>query len=373
MKQALRLARRAEGCTSPNPMVGAVVVKAGRVVGRGFHRRAGSPHAEVEALTQAGRRARGATLYVTLEPCNHYGRTPPCSDAIIRAGVADVVVGAQDPNPITNGQGLAKLRRSGIRVTNGVVEYEARRLNAPFEKAMVSKLPWVMAKVGQSLDGKIATATGQSRWITSAPSRRLSHQWRRRVDAVLVGIHTILRDDPRLTARSPRRSLPGGRGKGASRRGWPVKIVVDSQLRTPPTARCLTAHPAAPTIIATTVHRPARQAWLERRGAEVFVFAPRQGRVPLRRLFKRLVTRGIHSVMIEGGGEVLASALAERLVDRIVWFIAPTLIGGRNAPGSIGGEGIGRLAQAIRLADLEVRRVGPDLCVEARVVYPKSR
>lgn len=361
MKQALRLARRAEGRTSPNPMVGAVVVKDGRVVGQGFHRRAGSPHAEVEALTQAGRRARGATLYVTLEPCNHYGRTPPCSDAIIRAGIAQVVIGARDPNPITNGRGLVKLRRSGIRVTNGVAEQEARRLNAPFEKAMVSRLPWVMAKVGQSLDGKIATASGQSRWITSALSRRLSHAWRRRVDAVLVGVHTILRDDPRLTARA-----------GTARRGRPVKIIVDSRLRIPSTASCLTARPAAPTIIATTVHRPSRQALLERRGAEVIVFPPRQGRVPLRRLFEHLVARGIHSVLIEGGGEVLAGALAERLVDRIVWFVAPVLIGGRSSPSSIGGRGVSRLSQAIRLADMTVHRVGPDLCVEARVVYPKA-
>jgi len=361
MKVALRLARRAEGCTSPNPMVGAVVVKDGRVIGRGFHRRAGSPHAEIEALTQAGRRARGATLYITLEPCNHHGRTPPCSDAIIRAGIAQVVIGARDPNPITNGRGLAKLRRTGIRITNGVMEDEARRLNAPFEKAMVSKLPWVVAKVGQSLDGKIATASGQSRWITSPAARRLSHQWRRRVDAVLVGLHTILRDNPRLTARA-----------GTARRGRPVRIIVDSQLRTPPTARCLTASPEAPTIIATTVHRPARQARLERHGAQVLVLPPRQGRVPLRRLCERLVTRGIHSVLIEGGGEVLASAFAERLVDRIVWFIAPVLIGGRSAPSSIGGEGIPRLGQAVRLADTRVRRVGPDLCVEARIVYPRN-
>ena len=361
MTQALRLARRAEGRTSPNPMVGAVVVKGGRVIGQGFHRRAGAPHAEIEALRQAGRRARGSALYVTLEPCNHYGRTPPCSDAIIRAGVASVVIGARDPNPITNGQGLAKLRRTGIRVTHGVMEHEARRLNAPFEKAMVAKLPWVIAKAGQSLDGKIATAAGQSRWITSEASRRVGQAWRGRVDAVLVGIHTILRDDPRLTARG-----------GPSQRGRPVKIIVDSQLRTPPAARCLSARPAAPTIIATTVRRPSRQALLERRGASVMVLPPRQGRVPLRRLFRSLVARGIHSILIEGGGEVLAGALAERLVDRIAWFIAPTLIGGRRAPGSVGGEGVSHLQQAIRLADVTVSRVGPDLCVEARVVYPKK-
>jgi diaminohydroxyphosphoribosylaminopyrimidine deaminase/5-amino-6-(5-phosphoribosylamino)uracil reductase len=237
---------------------------------------------------------------------------------------------------------------------------EARRLNAPFEKAMVSKLPWVVAKVGQSLDGKIATATGRSQWITSADARRLGHQWRRRVDAVLIGIHTMLRDDPRLTART-----------GTARRGRPIKIIVDSRLRTPPTARCLSARPAAVTIIATTVRRPSRQALLEQRGAEVLVFEARKGRVPLRRLFQILAQRGIQSVLIEGGGEVLAGALAERLVDRIVWFVAPVLIGGRRAPSSIGGEGIRRLGQAVRLAEMTVHRVGPDLCIEARVVYPK--
>ena len=362
MRVALRLARTAEGRTAPNPMVGAVLVKAGRIIGQGFHRRAGCPHAEIEALSKAGRRARGATLYVTLEPCNHYGRTGPCSDAIIRAGIAQVVIAARDPNPMTNGRGLAKLRRTGIRVTSGVLEEEAQRLNEPFRKAMVARLPWVIAKVGQSLDGKIATVTGQSRWITSKAARQLGHQWRRRVDAIMVGIRTILQDDPRLTARS-----------GPPRPGRPVKVVVDSRLRMPLRARCLSARPRAPTIIATTMRRSARQALLERRGADVLVFPSQKGRVPLRRLFHTLARRGMQSVLIEGGGEVLASAFAERLVDRIVWFIAPALIGGRSSPGSIGGEGVGRLAQAIRLADMTVRRVGPDLCVEARVVYPGAR
>jgi diaminohydroxyphosphoribosylaminopyrimidine deaminase/5-amino-6-(5-phosphoribosylamino)uracil reductase len=363
MRLALCLARRAEGRTAPNPMVGAVLVKAGRIIGQGFHRRAGGPHAEVEALSNAGRRARGATLYVTLEPCNHYGRTPPCCDAIIRAGIAQVVVAARDPNPITNGRGLAKLRRTGIRVTRGVLEEEARRLNAPFQKAMVSKLPWVVAKVGQSLDGKIATASGQSQWITSPAARRLGHQWRRRVDAIVVGIRTILRDDPRLTARSP-----------TNRRNRPIKVIVDSRLRVPLNARCLSAASPAPTIVATTAATTmAQRQRLERLGTEVLVFPPQRGRVPLAPLFHTLARRGIQSVLIEGGGEVLASAFAERLVDRIVWFIAPVLIGGRSSPGAIGGEGVGRLAQAVRLADMTVRRVGPDLCIEARVVYPGVR
>jgi diaminohydroxyphosphoribosylaminopyrimidine deaminase/5-amino-6-(5-phosphoribosylamino)uracil reductase len=344
-------------------MVGAVVVKEGRVIGQGFHRRAGAPHAEIEALRQAGRYARGGTLYVTMEPCNHFGRTPPCSDAIIRAGIAQVVIGARDPNPITTGLGVATLRQRGIRITRGILTDEAQRLNRPFHKAMTAKLPWVIAKAGQSLDGKIATITGESQWITGPAARRIGHQWRCRVDAIVVGIQTVLQDNPQLSAR----------GGHAPRPGRPVKVIVDSRLRMPPTARCLGARPLAPTIIATTARRPARRGLLERRGAEVLVFPPQQGRVPLRALFRALAKRGIHSVLIEGGGEVLASAFAQRLVDQIVWFIAPTLLGGRNAPSSIGGEGVGRLAQAIRLADMRVRRVGPDLCIEARVVYPKSR
>ncbi|MDP3722043.1 MAG: bifunctional diaminohydroxyphosphoribosylaminopyrimidine deaminase/5-amino-6-(5-phosphoribosylamino)uracil reductase RibD [Candidatus Omnitrophota bacterium] len=360
MRLALRLARQAQGHTSPNPMVGALVVRDGRVVGQGHHRRAGAPHAEVEALRQAGARARGATLYVTLEPCNHTGRTPPCCDAIIAAGISRVVVAAEDPNPITDGRGIARLRRKGIQVVRGVLESEAEALNEPFRKAMQTGLPFVMAKIGQSLDGKIAVAGGQSRWITSEASRRLAHRWRSRVDAILVGINTILQDDPLLTARA-----------GTPRPARPVKVIVDSRLRTPTTARCLSAQSPAPTLIATAGRHPARAAALARRGAEVLVLPPRQGRVPLRRLCRSLARRGIHSLLIEGGGEVLASALAERLVDRVVFFIAPLLIGGRATPGAIGGDGAGRLTQAIRLEDAVSRRVGPDWCIEGRVRYPR--
>lgn len=361
MRLALRLARQAQGHTSPNPMVGALVIRDGRVVGQGYHRRAGAPHAEVEALRQAGARARNATLYVTLEPCNHTGRTPPCCDAIIAAGISHVVVAAKDPNPITNGRGITRLRREGIQVVRGVLESEAQALNEPFRKAMQTGLPLVMAKIGQSLDGKIATADGQSRWITSEASRRLAHRWRSRADAILVGINTILQDDPVLTARA-----------GTPRPARPVKVIVDSRLQMPASARCLSAASPIPTLIATTRRHPARAAALARRGAEVLVFPPRHGRVPLRRLCRSLARRGIQSILIEGGGEVLASALAERLVDRVVFFIAPILIGGRTAPSSIGGTGIDRLTRAIRLGDVIVRRVGPDLCVEGRVIYPTA-
>jgi diaminohydroxyphosphoribosylaminopyrimidine deaminase/5-amino-6-(5-phosphoribosylamino)uracil reductase len=384
MRRALQLARRAQGHTSPNPLVGAVVVKAGRIIAEGYHRRAGAPHAEADALRHAGRKARGATLYVTLEPCNHYGRTPPCCDAIIGAGVGHVVIGSRDPNPLTNGRGIAALRRAGVRVTTGILGEVAQELNAPFRKAMVSGMPLVIAKVGQSLDGKIATARGESRWITSPASRRLAHQWRSRVDAILVGLNTVRRDDPLLTVRLPR---PGRRAGGhtkdgrmgprehgtADRYDRPVAVVVDSWLRIPQSARCVSVARRRPVIVATTVRDRRRRAALERRGVEVLVFRASHGRVPLRTLCRTLARRGMQSVLIEGGGEVLASAFAERIVDRIVWFVAPILVGGRGAPGSIGGAGTARLAGAVKLDAVSVRRIGRDLCVEGRVVYPRRR
>ena len=360
MRLALELAQRALGRTSPNPAVGAVVVQRGRVVGQGYHRRAGLPHAEVEALRRAGSRARGATLYVTLEPCNHTGRTPPCCEAILAAGISRTVIATRDPNPLTDGRGVARLRRAGVRLVTGVMADEARRLNEPFFKAMRSGLPLVIVKVGQSLDGKIATAIGESRWITSAASRRLAHDWRSRVDALLVGVNTVLRDDPLLTARGLRH-----------RADRPLKVIVDSRLRTPPTARCLSARSPAPTLIATTLGASGRRAALRRRGAEVLAFPARDGRVPLRRVCQALVRRGLHSVLVEGGGEVIGTAFAERLVDRVVWFLAPLVIGGRAAPNSVAGAGVRRLTQAARVEDVTVTRVGSDLCVEGRVVYPR--
>lgn len=370
MNLALRLAQRARGRTSPNPAVGAVIVKNNRIVGRGYHRRAGLPHAEVEALRRAGWRARGSTLYVTLEPCNHTGRTPPCCDAILASGVARVVAATRDPNPLTDGRGLARLRRAGLQVRTGVLARAAQQINEPFFTSMRTRMPLVIAKAGQSLDGKIATSRGASRWITSAASRRQSHRLRAQVDAVLVGITTVLRDDPLLTARPPRSSSGSGRGGTAPRRDRPVKVIVDSRLRLLPTARCLSSRSPAPTLIATTVRTSPRVAPLERRGAELLRFRPEQGRVPLRRLCQELARRGMHSVLIEGGGEVLASAFAERIVDRIAWFVAPMLIGGRHAPGALGGQGIARLADAVRLRAMRVRRLGPDVWIEARVAYP---
>ena len=361
MQVALALARRAAGNTSPNPLVGAVVVRRGRIVGRGYHRQAGRAHAEAEALEQAGRRARGATLYVTLEPCRHTGLTPPCCDAVIRSGVRRVVVAMTDPNPLTAGRGLARLRRAGLRVDVGVRGADAQRLNRPFIKYITTGMPWVVAKAAQSLDGKIATRTGESRWISSEASRRFAHRLRRDADAVLVGVNTVLKDDPLLTARDPGRP---------ARPGYPLKVIVDSRLRTPAARRCLS--PASPglTVIATTERSKAKQARYLRKKVELLVLPSARGRVPLARLLRELARRyDVASVLIEGGGEVLASALRERLVDRLVWCVAPIIIGGRTAPSSVGGDGISRLADAARLRDVTYHRRGPDLVLDAAVAY----
>lgn len=367
MRLALRLAARAIGDTSPNPVVGAVLVKRGRIIGQGYHRQAGLAHAEVEALRKAGERAAmGSTLYVTLEPCHHTGRTPPCCDAIIRAGIRRVVIATKDPNPITNGRGIARLRRAGIRLSVGVLEEDARRLVAPFHKAITTKLPWMIVKIAQSLDGKIAAATGQSRWISSAPARAFTHRLRHQVDAILIGANTVLQDDPDLSARGSR---------SGARAGRPIVVIVDSRLRTPVSSRCLSDRFSRLAVLATTTRAAAKQEPFVRRGIEVVRFPPSpDGRVPLRRLCRTLLRRyGITSVLVEGGGEVVASAFAERLVDRLVWVIAPLIIGGRRSPSAVGGEGIARLSQAIRIRDVRVRRLGPDLVLDTAPVYPRAR
>ncbi|MBI3087453.1 MAG: bifunctional diaminohydroxyphosphoribosylaminopyrimidine deaminase/5-amino-6-(5-phosphoribosylamino)uracil reductase RibD [Candidatus Omnitrophica bacterium] len=365
MRLALWLARQANGDTSPNPMVGAVIVKADRVVGQGAHRRAGLPHAEVEALQQAGEHARGATLFVNLEPCAHTGRTPPCCEAIIGAGLKRVVIAMEDPNPLTNGRGIERLRRAGVEVVTGLLEEEAQHLNAPFTKYITQRMPWTVVKVAQSLDGKIATSTGRSRWISSVSTRRMAHRLRREADAVIVGVNTVLRDNPRLTARDAVRPPRPGR---------PIRVIVDSRLRTPLSSRCLSRVSSTPTVIATTERSARKRRPYVTRGVEVLVFPARRGRVPMRRLLRELAKRHeAMSVLIEGGGEVIAGALEERLADRLVWCIAPILIGGRTSPSSVGGEGIAQLSRAIRADEISLRRLGPDVVWDASPVYPTRR
>lgn len=358
MKLALKLAARARGRTSPNPMVGAVVVKDGNIVGRGFHHKAGTPHAEIHALREAGPEARGATIYVTLEPCCHYGRTGPCSEAVIQAGIARAVVAMADPNPLVAGKGLKRLEEVGISVTLGVMEEEARQLNEVFLKYIATRLPYVVAKAAVSLDGKIATRSGKSKWITGPEARAYGHRLRDRYDAILVGIGTILADDPALTAR-----LKGGRGRD------PVRVVLDSRGRTPPEAKVLNQQSGAPTIIAVTKEAPLeRIEGLRKAGAEVLVVSEGP-RVDLLELMKILGMREITSVLIEGGASVHGSALEAGIVDKAAWFIAPKIIGGTGAPGPVGGLGVDDPAEAVELERVKIKRLGTDFCLEGYIKY----
>jgi diaminohydroxyphosphoribosylaminopyrimidine deaminase / 5-amino-6-(5-phosphoribosylamino)uracil reductase len=364
LRVALDLAARGAGRTSPNPMVGAVLVRGGRIVGRGYHTRAGAPHAEVAALGQAGRAARGATLYVNLEPCAHFGRTPPCVDALIGAGVREVVTCMRDPDPRVNGRGLRALRRAGVRVRVGVLRQASRRLNERFLRYAGSGRPFVTLKAGMTLDGRIATASGESRWITSAAARRAAQQLRRRHDAVLVGVGTILADDPRLTVRS------GGR-VGATQ---PLRVVLDGRLRTPPAARVLRGGAGGPALILTLKGgSAARRARLERAGAVVLEVPGRAGRIDLSKALRVLGRRGITSLLVEGGSEVLGAALDAAIGDRVVLFVAGRLLGGRGARPVFGGRGAPRLQGAARVEPLSVRRVGGDLVVEGRLTFPSRR
>lgn len=362
MKMALDLAGKAEGRTSPNPMVGAVVVRGGEVVGRGFHARAGTPHAEVLALREAGEKARGATLYVTLEPCCHHGRTGPCTEAVIGAGVKRVVAAMVDPNPLVAGKGLARIREAGLEAGSGVMEDEARRLNEVFIKYITTGLPFVVLKAAVSLDGKIATRSGDSKWITGPQAREHGHRLRNRYDAIMVGVNTVLADDPSLTTRLPE----GGRD--------PVRVVLDSMARTPPEARVISRSSPVPAIIAVTGRAPEeRLKRLREVGAEVFS-APsgRDGRVDMPSLMKELAGREITSILIEGGGEVHASALASGVVDKVAWFIAPKLIGGREAPGPLSGPGPESLEEAVLLDRVSFGAMGNDIFVEGYILKPRG-
>lgn len=352
MRRALALAARARGRTSPNPLVGAVLVREGRAVGEGFHRRAGGPHAEVEALRQAGDEACGATLYVTLEPCCHHGRTPPCTEALIRAGVRRVVAAMVDPDQRVCGRGLAALRAAGIRVEVGLLEEEARRLNEAYLALKLLGRPFITMKYAMTLDGRIATRQGDSRWVTGEVARRFVHRLRDRVDVIAVGVGTVLSDDPRLTARLPR----GGRD--------PIRLVIDSRARTPPDARVLQVRPesGAPTWIAVTAAAPARRLRaLVAAGAEILCLpATAEGRVDLVALMEELGRRGVLHVLVEGGAAIHGALLAAGLVDQVLAFIAPKLAGGAGAPGPVGGPGVERMAGAYRLEGVKLRRLGGD-------------
>jgi diaminohydroxyphosphoribosylaminopyrimidine deaminase/5-amino-6-(5-phosphoribosylamino)uracil reductase len=358
MRRALALARRTEGRTSPNPMVGAVIVKDGRVVGEGYHQRAGEPHAEVEALRVAGDSSRGATMYITLEPCAHYGRTPPCVDAIIAAGVAEVYYAVVDPNPLVNGKAHAQLEAAGIIARRGLCEDEARDLNRPFFKHVTTGRPFVTAKFAMSLDGKIATRAGDSRWISNEAARERAHELRNVTDAILVGAGTVLADNPRLTTRlSP---LSTWRRAEPADIRHPLRIVADSRGRAPLLAEVFDPELPGKTVLATTAAASSIHcAELKARGVEVWTLpADGKGRVSLPALLDEIGRRWMLTLLVEGGSELLGAFLDEKLVDRVWAFIAPLIIGGRNAPGPVGGSGIEALSQAIRFRQLQVEMIG---------------
>ncbi len=350
MREALRIAEYARGRTSPNPLVGAVIVRDGAIVASGWHRAAGEPHAEIHALRMAGELARGATLYVTLEPCTHHGRTGPCAEAVIAAGLARVVIALSDPNPLVAGRGIHLLTAAGIEVTTGICEDEARRQNEIFLKWVTTKRPFVTLKTAMTLDGKIASHTGASQWITGAAARARVHAYRNEYDAILVGIGTVLADDPSLTTR-----LEHGTGKN------PLRIVLDSEARTPLDAK-LVADGAAPTIIVVSERADHRRVNLLRAcGAEVVTLGAQ--RVDIAALLDYLGARDITSLFVEGGAAVNWSLLAGGSVDKVHAFIAPMLMGGETAKTPIGGTGFDSPQTALRLRDVTVEQLGADILV----------
>jgi len=358
MQRAIRLAKRGEGRVSPNPLVGALIVKRGKVIAEGYHRKAGLPHAEVNALNLAGSQSRGATLYVNLEPCAHYGRTPPCSKAIIRAGIKRVVVGIEDPNPLVSGKGIRELEGAGIKTIVGVLEDASRRLNQTYIKYITTKLPYLSLKMAMSLDGKIATKTGSSFWISGEASRSYVQRLRSLNDAVLVGIGTVIKDDPELAVRLKSKSQ-------ALKKKKVIRIIVDSKARIPLNANVLTKCVDNPTIIATTKYAPlGKIRALKARGAKVVIVKGQKGKVDLGELMKKMGRLQISSILVEGGGNINASFLKEGLVDKVLFFIAPKIIGGRRSLTPVEGEGIKDLREAIKLTEVKVRKVGEDLLVE---------
>ena len=358
MECALSLARLAVGYTSPNPAVGAVVVKDGLVVGMGYTRPAGSDHAEIIALRQAGDRAQHATMYVTLEPCPHQGRTPPCTEAIVEAGISEVHAALIDPNPLVCGRGVSRLHDKGIKTHVGMCQQEAYDINEAYIKHITTGLPFVVAKFAMSLDGKIATKTGDSKWITKEETRKYAHGLRYTADAIMVGVNTVLADDPRLTAR-------GCGGRGGVGKNQPLRLVVDSKGKVP-----LTAHvfePPGETLVAVaTPIDQAKKERLEKAGAEIVELPARDGSVDMAEFLKLLGNRKIVNILVEGGGKLLGSLFDRDLVDKVVAFISPIIIGGRKAV-CVEGDGVENVAQALHLSRIDFKSLGDDILVSGYV------
>lgn len=371
MRLALRLARRGYGLTSPNPMVGAVLFKGGKIIGRGWHRGAGLPHAEIEAIRDAlrhGQNPRDATLYVTLEPCSTFGRTPPCTRAIVECGLKRVVIGTVDPHPAHCGRAVRMLQRAGIAVTSGVLGDECAQLNEPFNHWIVHRTPFVTVKAAMTIDGKIATPIGESKWITGPVSRAFAMQMRRGTDAVLVGINTVLADDPALTVRT------GAKGRAPACPRQPRRIVLDSLARIPLTARLLRDQFAPLTTVVVTERAPRKRVIELASHVNVLVaplanerHPPQPPRIDLHWVLKQLGAQEVTSLLVEGGGEVNASFLLGGIADRIAFFYSPTVLGGRDAIKAVAGEGASGWADAVRLRDLQWRRLGQDLLLIAKL------
>lgn len=366
MQRALALARAGEGFVEPNPMVGCVLVRSGRIVGEGAHRIFGGPHAEREALAAAAGKARGATAYVTLEPCCHFGKTPPCTDALIEARVSRVVAAVRDPNPLVAGKGFRRLRAAGIRVETGLLNAQGMSLIAPFITYQTLGRPHVILKWAQSIDGKIATRSGDSKWITSIQSRRAAHAFRARVDAVLVGVDTVLADDPELTARlvKPRRIA--------------TRVVLDSKLKTPASSTLVRTAGQIPTLIVTTAAASgagvsARAARLANAGCELLFIRSGRSGLHLEKLLRELHARRVTNLLVEGGGRVIGSFLDQGLADEAVIYVAPRLIGGETAPGALRGTGPRTMADLPPLDSVKARRCGPDLCYNVVFGRPDRR
>ncbi|HIW94060.1 MAG TPA: bifunctional diaminohydroxyphosphoribosylaminopyrimidine deaminase/5-amino-6-(5-phosphoribosylamino)uracil reductase RibD [Candidatus Flavonifractor merdipullorum] len=353
MARALALARKGAGRVSPNTMVGCVIVKDGQVIGEGWHQKCGSLHAERNAFAACTQDSAGATLYVTLEPCCHWGRTPPCTDAILEHKIARVVVGCLDPNPLVAGKGVELLRAHGVEVTTGVLEGECKACNAVFFHYIQTKTPFVVLKYAMTLDGKIAAYTGHSRWVTGETARAHVHETRNWLSAILVGVGTVLADDPLLTCR-----MEGGRN--------PVRIVCDSHLRTPLTSQLIRTAKEAPTLLAA-VERGETAEELEAAGAEILLCKEKEGKVDLADLMAKLGARGIDSVLLEGGGELAFSALEAGVVHKVQAYIAPKLVGGRTAKTPLGGAGFPTMDRAVRLEHLTLTRLGDDILMEGDV------
>ncbi len=359
MEQAINLARKGEGYTSPNPMVGALVVKEGKIIGQGYHQQYGGPHAEVHALQEAGQAAEGATIYVTLEPCSHYGKTPPCAERVIKSGIKKAVIAMEDPNPIVAGRGIKKLQEAGIEVEVGLLKDEAVKLNEIFIKYITTDYPFVYLKTAQTTDGYLATKTGDAKWISNEMSRERGHQIRHKVDAILVGIGTVLSDDPRLTTR-----LPNQEGKDS------MRVILDARLEIPTTAKVLNHDSPATTLIVTgeKVDKVKRTLVTAKQNVEILTLPLNsEGRIPLADLLRNLHSRGISSILVEGGGRVNHSFLHAGLGDRLYTFITPKILGGEDGVAPFSGPGPALMQDVKNLEDVSFEILGDNILLTGKL------